>query len=173
MELVKYLKQEHLEALLSRGSVRIGSSAFYKSTTSGGMVDDKNEGKITFGGEAIGLTSETVKDMSLISKLIDIEPGSTANINFSGKNTYSESDFYLFSTSTEYSAETHLKWHEKEGYNAAYIIQDTGAFFELITMALAEAVGVTGYDFGFIEYYSDEEGLHIDDKRTALRPAFL
>lgn len=173
MVFVKYLKSIHLEALLSRGSIRIGSSSFYKNPSSGKMVSDASEGQVTVSGEATNVTQEALEEMPLLKGLVHTGPGSNIGRVRLESCRFVVPDFFLFSAADKYDLETHLKWHKNQGYDAAYMIRDPNSFFKLITAALAEKAGIKYFGYGFAEYYDQQTGLDIKDPRTFLPPFFF
>ena len=176
MELYKYCKNLHHDALLTRGALRVGTLYDYRRTdVFGERVADKQEGKKVLGGVLTHLTAESelvipgikaLRQAGLIN--IDLSHGGTIE-HLTIESAVSESpNLLLFSTSTEYSNKTHEHWNEAEGYDACYKITSARLFFRAISNVLG--VGYSFLGFGSVIY---EDRIDLKDPRCHVHPAMV
>ena len=141
----------------------------------GELVADQHEGKKVLGGVISHLSAESASQYPGIEALrqaklinIDLSGGGTIT-NLTIKNAVSESpNLLIFSTSAEYSSETHGHWHEAEGYDACYKVTSARLFFRALTSAL-------GPDYSFLGFcrviYADS--LDLKDPLSNVHPAMV
>ena len=139
-KLFKYCKHEHMTAVLSRGSVRIGTLHGWRDTgTHGEMTRDEFEGVIRLAGNFI------FYDASHIAAFDHRPSDSTVTVEGQGENQarhfqnhfLRSSDMLTFSTSSTYSEAQHRMWLASEGYDACYRINSPHLFLRAVTAAMA------------------------------------
>jgi hypothetical protein len=154
MEIFKYCKLPHMQALQERGSVRVGSLYGYRETeTHGEMVSDASEGKKVMSGVISSLTPDNLPKYPDLNKLVSFSYGKIENLQILGRKEFSP-NCLIFSASTEYSESTHQSWLDKEGYEACYRIMSTRLFLK----AISRQLDLLGYKFWGCApiHYTDE-----------------
>ena len=165
----KYIEKQYADALIESGCIKIGTADGY-GQEGGKMVMDKDErtSTIKFGAAKISQAEQHkypgLKALGDLSGVKNLEFGGNSRIEIICPN------FYVFCTATEYSAESHQKWNDEEGYDSCYMITDIMQFAKDITDELAKHVPVGIPHSCEIEYYDQETGLKLEDPRCNLDP---
>lgn len=169
MKYIKYTKKVHSDGLLRCGSIRIGTLKDYKEGGHGEMVADAMEGAKRFSGTYNNISAEKIKSSLPLSSIVNLESG---NINLSINNvTFIEPDYYIFSFAQGYSLHTHEKWHLKNGYDVAYVIELPSTFFKKITKELNKHNAVEFLGLFKVYYYDEKKGMDFFDPLNKL-PAY-
>jgi hypothetical protein len=147
MELYKYCKTEHMNALMDSNTLRLGTVFDWRvSGKYGEMVMDSNEGTITLhSGNVVSYDWRFVPDFQMQSSVEEVEGGR----NFHNTLLYT-TNVYSFSAAASYSKDDHVRWFESEGYDSCYKINSARLFFRAISGALKNCAFVV-YDK--IQYY--------------------
>jgi len=143
-----------MEALLERGSLRIGTLYEYKQIEDfGDETYDPNEGLKRVSGDI-----EPGRRPTSLLPLIDVGNASGGYIR---NCSYQLPDQLVFSTSLKYSEDAHRKWFEKSGYDACYEILNASAFFASVNRAVREKYGNDyRYEYYHEVDYRDEIGIY-------------
>ena len=169
MELFKYCRNDHMEAMFRFGTVRVGTlSDFRTQDKYGEHTADAKEGSKLMGGTIQNLNSENSKLYPGLRGLIELgEGGVVGTLNVSSFES-TVTDALIFSASREYSEETHKEWMLAEGYDACYRILSARLFFKALSEKLPG-----GYQFlGFSEViYADE--IDIATPLAGIHPALV
>ena len=135
MELFKYCRKPHMEAMLASGAARIGTLFDWRrSSAYGELIADESEGHTTLTGNLIFYDTTHLQSM-----LVDSHVGSEADRSTSGVPFRNEAlrthNHFAFSASATYSKEDHTRWFELEGYNACYRIHSAKLFFRALSVS--------------------------------------
>jgi hypothetical protein len=167
MEIFKYCKLPHMQAMQERGSVRIGSLYDYRDTEAHGhMVSDAGEGKKQMSGVIRCLTPENLPKYPGLNGLVSFSYGKIENLQILGRKEVSP-NCLIFSASTEYSESTHQSWVDEAGYEGCYRIMSTRLFLKAISRQL-EGHGYKFWGCAPI-HYADE--IDIASSHADIHPA--
>lgn len=160
--LYKYCRRDHMQAMLTRGCVKLGSLSEYRAHE-GRMVGDSREGQKEVQGYFRHADSDRypgLKKMGLMVKGVE-------NLVVAGTHVFAP-DQLVLSMSTQYTQEAHSRWREEAGYDACYRVTDLVSFLEAIYAVIS-----TDYsrgDVGPVNY------LEVEDLRSPYsgdNPAFV
>jgi len=170
MELFKYLKSEHFDALSNKGSIRIGTLKNYQSQEHGAMVSDSMEGSKRFTGNYETITADQLKGSRALSSLISIGEG-ISNLQMNNI-VIIEPNYFVFSLSSGYSKSDHDKWLEQETYDTCYKLATPNHFFRKITKQINKIRHVKFLGLFEVHYYDEKNGMDFFDTKNAY-PAFM
>src|SRR5260221_12552061 len=149
MQLYKYCKKIHMDAMLKNGSARIGSLFDWRQQGKyGEMTQDESEGITKSSGNIIFYDYKNIAALEIESTVRVEGEGANQVRHFTNDRMLSP-NVYTFSTSSSYSQDEHQKWFEEEGYDACYRINSARLFFRTLSEKLvsAEFIG-----FGPVHY---------------------
>lgn len=171
MELFKYLKKGHFDALMCSGLIRVGTLRGYQSIEHGSMVSDSMEGAKRFTGKYTNLTADKAKESQALSSVIHIgEGGGVGTLEFTNI-VIIERNYFIFSMSSIYSEADHKSWLNHESYNACYRIVDLNNFFRRVTNILNKKRPVRFLGLHEVHYYNEKQGMDFFDPKNSF-PAF-
>jgi hypothetical protein len=170
MELYKYCKKEHMEAMLERGAARIGTVYGWRQIHQeyGELVVDESEGFTEVGGNVVFWDHRFVPDFLVESSLINKSSPGNHHVEFKNSTFYTP-DRYAFSAAMTYAEEDHQRWFEKENYDACYRIHSAESFFASLTEALGDRVKFLC--FAPVHYYDKSAQNH--EFKGAFHPALV
>lgn len=136
--LYKYCRLEHAEALVSKGSICIGTLRGFGDTIRyGSAVIDNDEGAYKFNMEnffAIG--GHESPECKALEKLgIPISPGGIMSGGLV-ERTIRAKNRYIYCLSREWSRDILNRWYQEEEYNACVKIENANYFFCALNHAL-------------------------------------
>lgn len=172
MELFKYLKSEHFDALSNKGSIRIGTLKNYQSLEHGTMVSDSMEGSKRFTGNYDNVTADQIKGSSALSSLISIGEGGGIGTLKMNNVVIIEPNYFVFSLSNGYSKSDHETWLEQQSYDACYKIATPNHFFRKVTKQINKIRPVKFLGLFEVHYYDEKNGMDFFDPKNSY-PAFM
>jgi len=139
MELYKYCKREHMDLLLNKGSLRLGTLFDWRKRNQyGEMVFDESDGYTKITGNIVFYDHSFVSD-NLVVSTVSVEGSGTNELRHFKNELLQTNDFYTFSATMNYSESDHNNWYENEGYDACYVISFPKLFFRAISAQLPDA----------------------------------
>lgn len=147
----KYCKREHMQGMLDRGSVRLGSLSEYRKAE-GPMVGDRKDGT----KKVQGAFAE-VRDIAQYPRLREMGlhfNGPVSNVVVANTELWTP-DQFVFSMSARYSRSAHRRWRDKEGYDACYRIDNPFRFLEAIHAIIGDEF--RRGDYGPVAYMDIED----------------
>jgi len=140
IRLYKYCERKYMDSLLTKGNLRLAPPDDFRNINKyGELTSDEADGIKTLGGKLRDGENQPAGLQGLI------KVGENArNVTFSNIKVIN-SDVLIFSTSSEYSEESHRRWFEEEGYDVCYEILDANAFFAFVSQALGNSYRFLGF----------------------------